>query len=120
MGYIRHHAIIVTGSDFTAIGQGNPIGDAHDKATLLFNGVCPVTPIMKGRINGYQSFMVAPDGSKEGWEESGRGDLARAEFIVWVNKSSPPGYLDWFLVEYGGDGGASQIVLDHHKDVACP
>ena len=61
MGYICHHAIVVT-SSFEAT-----LSDAWIKARQLFANV---SPIVSSPLNGYRSFFVAPDGSKEGWDES--------------------------------------------------
>ncbi len=36
-------------------------------------------------INGYLSFFVAPDGSKEGWSESQNGDEAREKLTLWLD-----------------------------------
>ena len=107
MGYMVHHAIIVTGSDYK---------DAVTKAHAIAEGVFgeSVTPIVAS-INGYRSFMVAPDGSKEGWDESAAGDLRRREFVDYLKKqrhgdlSSP---LDWVVVQYGDDNGDTRIVDD--------
>lgn len=95
MGYMRHHAIVVTTWD------AKKINAARDEAVRLGN-VC--TLVCPSPSNGYQSFLVVPDGSKEGWPESDKGDGARAAFIGWLSAqdyedgSSP---YDWVEVVYG-------------------
>ena len=108
MGYMRHHAIVVT------TYSASHIADAHVKATAL--GLNP-TPIQESAINTYVSFAVLPDGSKEGWDESDTGDTRRDAFIAWMNAqrfsdgSSP---LDWAEVQYGDDEG--ETCITRHSD----
>ena len=108
MGYMRHHAIIVTSWDELKIKI------AHEVAQVFFPNI---TDIVKSELNGYQSFLVPPDGSKEGWEESNTGDKRRNEYIYWLNKqkhedgSSP---LGWTEVQYGDDDKKTRIV--RHSD----
>lgn len=101
MGYIRHHAIIVTG--YTEEG----IGRAHAKALEIFTSsfpdyrerelFCWVSPISPPAINGYQTFFVGPDGSKEGWTASDFGDDLRQKFIDWLTEDRD---CVWALVRY--------------------
>ena len=110
MGYIRHHAIVVTGFD-------EKIGSAWHIASVLFAGIAPVTPVTDEVVNGYRSFAVLPDGSKEGWEASAEGDDARAEFIDWMRQqenkdgSSP---WSWVEMQYGDDEHDTKVVV--HSD----
>ena len=73
MGHIRHNAIIVTGYSSGGTFQGTT-QKAHDKAIEL--GLL-VTDIVNGKANGYSSFMICPDGSKEGWDLSNEFDSKR-------------------------------------------
>lgn len=98
MGYIRHHAIVVTAYDDDEIKQ------AHDRATELFEHL--VTPIVKSGMNGYASFFVAPDGSKEGWERSNEYDLKRAELVAFVEGLG----LNFAELYYGDDNGDCRIL----------
>jgi hypothetical protein len=109
MGYIRHHAIIVTSWD-------TYISKAHAKATEIFGKpksdfhmgpIAAVTPVTDSTVNFYQSFMVAPDGSKEGWDHSDQGDLARAEFIQWLKDDS---CCAWAEVQYGDEEGYQRVL----------
>lgn len=89
MGWIRHHGIVVTGS-------GERIESAHAMALTIFPTVSPLLP---GRMNGYASFFVPPDGSKEGWKDSQDGDNERDRFIAWLQAEYRG--VDWF--EYSND-----------------
>jgi hypothetical protein len=117
MGYIRHHAIVVT----SYASFGSSLEDAHEKAKEIFNTMNHyndsrnnvVSEIVVSPVNGYASFFIAPDGSKEGWEESQDGDTKRELFIRWINEqayedgSNSISYAELF---YGDDEGHSEIV----------
>lgn len=104
MGYMRHHAIIATSWDQELLKK------AHDKAMEIFNQVAPITPIA---TNGYVSFLVAPDGSKEGWTESEMGDDKRNEFIEWIEThrySDGSISIDYVEIQFGDDDGETKII----------
>lgn len=108
MGYIRHHAIIVTGT------YGDWIDRAHNKANKLF-AEKQVSPILEPSINATRSFFIGPDGSKEGWDDSDTGDKQRKKFIQWLNEQRYDDHsslLSWAEVLYGDDAGECSIV--HH------
>jgi len=98
MGYMRHHAIIVTG------WSTEQVTNAHQIASELFEVVSPVTEVA---TNGYTSFFIPPDGSKEGWEESNNGNLARGRFMDWAKTSGT--YLEVAEIQYGDEEGVSWI-----------
>jgi hypothetical protein len=99
MGYMRHHAIIVTGWNEEALKE------VHSEASKIFP---KISNIVEGTINGYSSFLIPPDGSKEGWEESKEGDERRSKFISWLITSK--GYLRWVEVQYGDEDGDNRII----------
>ena len=104
MGYIRHHAIVVTTS-FSDVLQ-------EARARALLTG-CLVTPVVEGHANGYATFCVVPDGSKEGWETSLNGDEARDAFVEWLRAQQwefGDPKLEWAEVWYGHDDGVAQIT----------
>lgn len=122
MGHNRHHAIIVTTYDKVRGEQ------AHAKALELFTHAVapfsytntPISPLVETKLNGYYSFCVFPDGSKEGWEESDFWDGQRAEFIAWLDStrfgdgSSP---YDWAEVQYGdGESKVTAHSDERHRD----
>jgi hypothetical protein len=94
MGYMAHHAIIVTGWDPIQVRT------AHDEARKIFGSL--VTEIVTSEINGYQTFFVGPDGSKEGWDESDAGNARRDQFRTWLC-SIKNQWLDVVELRYGGD-----------------
>lgn len=103
MGYIKHHAIVVTSWDSQRIEA------AHAKAVETCNAV---SPIVDSGINGYRSFFVAPDGSKEGWEDSAEGDIGRGLFVGWLydrEREDEGCYLEWAEIAYGSDYERARI-----------
>jgi hypothetical protein len=110
MGYIRHDAIIVTTWDAKRLGK------ARDKALEL--GLL-ATEIIEGVVNGYVSFLIAPDGSKEGWPESDAGDEARAAWKEWA-RTTDEMYVNWAHVNFGGDDAHLSSLADHSGAVAPP
>jgi len=100
MGYMRHHAIIVTSYNKEKIEK------AHKKASTIFQ--TSITPITTEATNGYTSFLIAPDGSKEGWDDSNKGDEARRLFIKWIRMNSSS--LDYVEVQFADDNGVNYII----------
>lgn len=108
MGYMRHHAIVVT------TWQDKLITEAHQKACEIF-GNNQVTPVIGPTIiNGFYSFFVGPDGSKEGWGESDLGDASRSSFIKWINdqadKDDGSNSLKYAELYYGDEQRKSEIT----------
>ncbi len=110
MGYIRHHAIIVTGYSPEADLGGN-IEHAQIAAEVVFG---EKFPIQRSTTNGYASIFIHPDGSKEGWQTSDNGNKNRKQFLEWLEKQ--PAEYAWVEVEYGGDGGKAFITNDRYFD----
>lgn len=122
MSYTIHNAIVVTGFH-------SHIEAARAEAWAIFcedsywpNGIGGVTPLTHQTPNGYMSFMIAPDGSKELWDLSDAGDEARQEFITWLNKqregTDPQlgiGGLEWAEVQFAYNIG-DEVPSSHHKD----
>ena len=104
MGHMRDHAIIVSSWDRSAVAA------AHAKAVELFAEL--VTPIMDGTSNAHTSFMVAPDGSKEGWPESDRLDALRDEYVAWLPEFAS--WAHWVEVQFADDDSITRIV--RHSD----
>lgn len=98
MGYERHNAIVVTSWD------KDKVKEAHEQASRMFWWVSPISP---EAINGYTSFFIPPDGSKEGWPESIAADKTRSAFMDWVNgKAYDDGSNSLRVVDvsFSGDG----------------
>lgn len=106
MGYDRHHAIIVTSKDAEMLKA------ALDKADAL--GMT-TTGIVPSPVNGWASFFVAPDGSKEGWDASDDGDAQRNNLVTWLDCQrweDDSTRMDWVEVQYGDDELDTRIVSD--------
>ncbi len=103
MGYMCHHAIIVSSFDKYA-------EDARNKALEIFenceNRLSVVSEILT-TINGTTSFFIAPDGSKEGWNESNSFEEKRKEFINWLKTQYR---YDWALIQYGDDESDNRLL----------
>lgn len=127
MGYIRHHAIIVTAT------YGDWIERAHSVAHALLTKHRPqdwplfdhqplITEVVGPAQNDTRSFAILPDGSKEGWAESDAGDAFRERFVAWLREqayedgSSP---LKWVEVQYG-DENRQTLVLAHSDEARQP
>lgn len=111
MGYIRHDAIIAT--------SGNPehLKAAHEKALEI--GL-PCSEIIMSPTNGYETFLIAPDGSKEGWGASDEGDKMRDEWKAWIRGHDVMKgqfmWVDWAHISYGGDEPQYTAMKDHSGD----
>ncbi len=114
MGYMRHHAIIITSWD------ENRIADAHTKALEVCGGEeFPVSPVSNAATNGYRSFAVFPDGSKEGWDASDEGDRCRKALVEWLDDQryeDGSTSLAWVEVQYGDENHQTCVVS--HSDQA--
>lgn len=112
MGYLKHHAIVVTS------WRKEAIEEAHAKALEIFvnfdsfmSGKAWVSPISEPGVNGQRSFFVAPDGSKEGWSQSVAGDEQRKEFCDWLESVT---MIDWCEVVVGDEADSPRVIRSHH------
>jgi hypothetical protein len=118
MGYIQHHAIVITdwskkGIDKAYEKANEVFSAAWDREVFVRGGEIPcISPIIEGAANSQYTFMIAPDGSKEGWGTSDNYDLARKEFLDWLNSSDL--YCDYVEITFGGDYNRAKVV--RHKD----
>lgn len=86
MTALIHDAIVVTA------GAADEVARARTKAIEL--GLV-VTDIQRSKINNWHTFLICPDGSKEGKPEDEAGEAARAAWTEWargewVTASNPP------------------------------
>lgn len=116
MGYIRNECVVVSGWDRTRVEK------AHRSAVAIFAREQMedlVGDIVPHTMNGGAAFLIAPDGSKEGWEHSD-SDLAgslREEFMA-VLKGKPDWYLEWALILLGGDDGEYRVLKSPNAEAA--
>lgn len=106
-----NHAIVVEGFGGKD-SFSKSLQKAHTKARKIFKGVAQVTAITREGVNGSSAFLVAPDGSKEGWDASDRGDEARREFKSYLRQSG----LDWVEVKFGGDYHRADVEDDASRN----
>jgi hypothetical protein len=104
MGYMAHNAIIVTS------WQEKGTEAAHGLAVGIFPKD-QVSPLSDTVTNGYRTFAIFPDGSKEGWEDSNEGDKNRDAFMAALDKFWEKGlWVDVVEVRFGGDLENPEIV----------
>jgi hypothetical protein len=96
MGYTVHHAIVVTGFDKELMGKLREEADAA--------GLRP-TPLTPSGVNFCVSFLIPPDGSKEGWPASNDGDERRAKFKTLLRGST----CEWVEVQYSNEQGDARV-----------
>lgn len=114
MGYIRHHAILVTSWD------DEKIEAAHRRASEIFRAV---SPILSSQINAFRSFFIPPDGSKEGWAESDAGDSLRDAMIDWLNDQAygdGSTVFDWAEIQYGDDSHENKVLRHEANQRPAP
>ena len=110
MGHYFHHAIVVTS------WKPEAVVEAHAKAVELGMNPGPIVPC---EMNGETSFLIPPDGSKEGWEASENGDKRRAAWKRWAREANMRSvYFDWVEVGFGGD--AEMAIVQDHGDLEKP
>ena len=99
MGVIRHNGILVTGYE-------PDIQKVYKKAKKIFYRKM-VSELSQELGNGYQSFAIFPDGSKEGWGTSNDNDENRETFFEWLEKKDRA--VSAVDVAFGGDFNATQF-----------
>jgi len=116
MGYMRHNAIVVTAwLSERAIEVHSTIKEIAEN-----NGaICDISPLTSEAMNGYVSFLVAPDGSKEGWDTSNQGDKTRDKIIEYLDSlrygdgSTSFKYVE---VQFGDDNRETKILRHSEHD----
>lgn len=96
MGVVHHNVIIVTCMD------GLDAIKLHSAAMDIFEGIAvQVTNVQVSPFNGYHTFMVGPDGSKERWPDSDEGDERRSKFREYLDDEYSGGVVEAVEVCYG-------------------
>lgn len=102
MGVIKHSTIVIIGWDKAymenVLNKAKEVFNKHFGEE--FSGEQLVSNLVPSIMNGDFSFFLAPDGSKEGWEQSNQGDSAREEFVEYLSKQEQCYYIE---VDFGGD-----------------
>jgi len=101
MGIINHNAVLATTwseEHYKSISIWISERSVNEQMLFLFGN---------NFVNGARTIVLIPDGSKEGWVESDKGDALRRSFIERLEEdkyedgSSP---WDWIEVGYGEYG----------------
>lgn len=106
MGYMSHHAILVTSWNSELLEK------AYKRASELFTGFM-LSPTSGPVTNNYRSFAVFPDGSKERWEESDKCDTSRTLLKGYLNSlayDDGSSSIDWVEVQYGDDCHETKVI----------
>ena len=97
MSHVVHSAILVTGMIESHLTM------AYNEAKRLgLHIIGPSDPM----INGYRTFIVQSNGSKDGWEEGDEDQVMRDRFEQWlITQTLPdsPVVLEWCRISYGYD-----------------
>lgn len=104
MGWVTHNAIVVTS------WSRDLIDAAHAEAKRL---TMSVSDVLISPVNTYYTFVVGPDGSKTGWDDSDAGDTERQQFRDWLRSQAyedGSSSLEWCECEYGSDDRKAKIV----------
>lgn len=64
-----------------------------------------VSEILESVTNQYYTFLVAPDGSKEGWETSDLYDAIRKSFIQYLDETD----IQFIEVAFDSDNDMSNV-----------
>lgn len=103
MGYIKHHAIIVT---TWSPERMKTLTDYLDGTTARYSAQD------KASTNGYLSAILFPDGSKEGWTDSDIDDDIRDELVGWLKSQcheDGSSWFEWAEFGYGNDPGFAEV-----------
>lgn len=110
MSWMRHHAVLVTSNDESVERARR---DAVQLARTHCFPVDAVSPLSPPVVNGYRSFAVFPDGSKEGWDDSDAGDAFRVALADRLNRyryEDGSSGLKWCVVQYGDENDQNRMV----------
>ncbi|MGL5065010.1 MAG: hypothetical protein ACRC62_34005 [Microcoleus sp.] len=104
MEYVKHHAIVVTSWDKDKAYEAR---HAAQVMRLEASTMCV------SKVNGYHSFMILPDGSKENCDDSSEGDKRRTKFKSWLAQQrdeAGDSRYEWVEVAYSADDRAANVT----------
>ena len=116
MGYFRNECLVVTGS-IDAIHKAhkecqNIFSNLPTDHRIFINPKSLISDVVPGVVNDCATFMVAVDGSKEGWFESDLIEEKRILFMEWLKEQDD--FYDWALVLLGGDDHECKILRSNY------
>lgn len=101
MSTIIHRALIVTTYDDARMEK------LHAFAIVESSHLGLVSPVWVSPVNYYQTFVIFPEGSGEGWDDNERAKAFRQRVIDEIRRHDDPedgsNPFEWALVEYGRD-----------------
>lgn len=116
MRNIKHHAILITAHDLKVLQQLKVvIADMIKQNIEASNGIKLLGEITESLINNFYSFIVFPDGSKEGHETSDDADILRKKITTHIeqyNKANKENPINFIEVYFGSDD-ATAGILNH-------
>ena len=116
MRNIKHHAILITAHDLKLLQEVKAAIVSMIKQNIeASNGIKLLGEITESLINNFYSFIVFPDGSKEGHETSDDGDILRkkiTDYLELHNKTTKENPVNFIEVYFGSDDGTAG-VLNH-------
>ena len=114
MKNIQHHAIIVTSNDKESLGLvRNEVLRLYKSNMEAKNSSQLVGPIIDSLINKFCSFLIAPDGSKEGYDASEDGNRIRKKIVEFLNsiaEADGSNTIKFVEVEFGNDERTARVV----------
>ena len=128
MGYMSHNAIVVSGTNADSDGRfkGNDFAELRAEIAEMCESprpgeipLLPVSPVLPS-ANGTLTFLIGPDGGKEGHSISDRGNELREEVKEllrrrWTTHAGM--FLDWAEIQYGNDDCVT-LIVDHSDKLA--
>jgi hypothetical protein len=113
---MKHHAIVICSWNPDVLKEIHKrikairVMDEGEKREI------PVSDTVPALINSYSSFLVAPDGSKEGWVLSDLLDGVREKIKAILDEykykdNSTP--VDWVEISFGEDDYVEPEITSH-------
>lgn len=113
MSVMHHHAVIATTWKDSAVER------VQDWIRILPEHQKSQFALLPSVVNGYQTFVLAPDASNEEWDVSDEFDDLRSRFIAELHKDDYPEEEDcspWDYIEVGFGECGAQIVNTNCTD----
>jgi hypothetical protein len=100
MGFLWDTQFVVTGYawDFESVSK------AYLRAKRLGLNLSGLIP---SDVNAYWTFLIAPDGSKNGFADQVQSDMKRTLWMEEMRKESVS--VDWVYIMYGGNSDQARI-----------
>jgi hypothetical protein len=108
---IKHHTIVVSCNDHKKLEKVRAEVVEMYKKYMEAKGFQLISPVIDSLINGYCSFFIAPDGSKEGYDASDDADKIRKLVVKYLmSPEMKSGEVHFVEISYGSDDGKAEII----------